>query len=276
MSLSLEQLSKHAIRIANMAGDAIMEFYEHGGFEEFHKEDESPVTSADYAANEVVIAELQRLTPNIPIMSEEVKKEALSEREKWPCYWLIDPLDGTQEFVAGRPDFAVNIALVENGKPMLGVIHAPVTGVTYWAVKGMGTHKIAQGKTKVVKANPVSRDNPYLRVAISRVQTLETITKYIKPNIPIEFVSLGSCALKSCLVAEGAANIYIRIGPTGEWDTGAPQIIVEEAGGCILDSEFNPLTYNKRESLLNPNFMVTSDANFDWADIIIPHSSRRD
>ncbi|NVK23669.1 MAG: 3'(2'),5'-bisphosphate nucleotidase CysQ [Gammaproteobacteria bacterium] len=276
MSLSLEQLSKHAIRIASLAGDAIMEYYEQGDYEKFNKEDESPVTSADYAANEVVLAELMRLTPDIPIVSEEVDKLVLDDRIGWSRYWLIDPLDGTQEFVAGRSDFAVNIALVEDGKPVMGVIHAPVTKVTYWAVKGMGTHKIANGKTKSVTAKKVNRENPYLRVAISRVQALETITKFIKPDIAIEFVSLGSCALKSCLVAEGTADIYIRVGPTGEWDTGAPQVIVEEAGGCIIDSEFNPLTYNKRESLLNPNFMVTSDASFDWSEIIIPHSSRRD
>lgn len=276
MSLSLEQLSKHAVRIATLAGDAIMEFFEQGDYEEFNKEDESPVTSADYAANEVVLAELMRLTPEIPIISEEVEKLALEDRVNWERYWLIDPLDGTQEFVAGRSDFAVNIALVENGKPVLGVIHAPATQVTYWAVKGLGTHKIANDKTKKVKAQKINREKPYLRVAISRVQTLETITKFIKPDVSIEFVSLGSCALKSCLVAEGTADIYIRIGPTGEWDTGAPQIIVEEAGGCIIDSEFKPLTYNERESLLNPNFMVTSDASFDWTDTIIPHSSRRD
>lgn len=276
MSVTLEQLAPHAIKIAHQAGQAIMDFFEQGGYEEFNKEDESPVTSADYAANEIVLAELMRLTPEIPIVSEEVEGLALSDRANWTRYWLIDPLDGTQEFVAGRPDFAVNIALVENGQPALGVIYAPATDTTYWAIKGQGTHKIANGKTKKVSAQAVNKEKPYLRVAISRVQTLETITKYIKPDISIEFVSLGSCALKSCLVAEGTADIYLRVGPTGEWDTGAPQIIVEEAGGCIIDSEFKPLTYNKRESLMNPDFMVTSDAQFDWADVIIPHTARRD
>ena len=276
MSTTLEQLAPHAIKIAHQAGQAIMEFYEQGDYEEFNKEDESPVTSADYAANEIVLAELMRLTPEIPIISEEIEGLNLAERVEWQRYWLIDPLDGTQEFVAGRPDFAVNIALVENGKPTLGVIYAPATNTTYWAVKGQGTHKISNGKTKRVQSKAINPEKPYLRVAISRVQTLETITKFIKPDISIEFVSLGSCALKSCLVAEGTADIYLRVGPTGEWDTGAPQIIVEEAGGCIIDSEFQPLTYNERESLLNPNFMVTSDAQFDWSNVIIPHSSRRD
>lgn len=276
MSITLEQLAPHAIKIAHQAGLAIMEFYQQGNYEQFNKEDESPVTSADYAANEIVLAELMRLTPDIPILSEEMEGLNLADRASWSRYWLIDPLDGTQEFVAGRPDFAVNIALVEHGKPTLGVIHAPATGITYWAVSGQGAYKIANGKTKSVQAKAIDPDKPYLRVAISRVQTLETITKFIKPEVAIEFVSLGSCALKSCLVAEGTADIYLRVGPTGEWDTGAPQVIVEQAGGCIIDSEFKPLTYNKRESLLNPNFMVTSDATFDWTQVIIPHSSRRD
>ena len=276
MSQTLEQLAPHAIKIAHQAGQAIMEFFEQGDYEEFNKEDESPVTSADYAANEIVLAELMRLTPDIPILSEEMEGLTLSQRAEWQQYWLIDPLDGTQEFVAGRTDFAVNIALVENGKPTLGVIYAPATNTTYWAITGKGTFKISNGKTKRVRAKTIDREKPYLRVAISRVQTLETITKFIKPDIAIEFVSLGSCALKSCLVAEGTADIYLRVGPTGEWDTGAPQVIVEEAGGCIIDSEFQPLTYNQRESLMNPNFMVTSDAKFDWPEVIIPHSSRRD
>jgi 3'(2'), 5'-bisphosphate nucleotidase len=276
MEMTLEQLAHHAIKIAHQAGLAILEYYEQGDYEKFNKEDDSPVTSADYAANEIVMAELMRLTPNIPIMSEECDGLTLQDRKHWQRYWLVDPLDGTQEFVAGRPDFATNIALVEDGKPVIGVIHAPVSNTTYFAVKGQGTKKISNGKTKPVKAKPVESDKPYLRVAISRVQTLETITKYIQSDIAIEFVSLGSAALKSCLVAEGTADIYLRVGPTGEWDTGAPQVIVEEAGGCIIDSEFQPLSYNMRESLLNPDFIVASDETFDWSTVIISHRSRRD
>lgn len=276
MQFSIQQLAHHAIEIATLAGDAILEFFEQGNFEQFNKHDESPVTSADYAANEVVITALKALTPNIPIVSEETEGLRLAERRDWQRYWLIDPLDGTQEFVAGRGDFAVNIALIEYGRPILGVVHAPVMKHTYWACAGQGSHKLVNGVSQQVKAKPVNPEKPYLRVAISRVQTLETITKYIKPDIAIEFVSMGSCALKSCLVAEGMADIYIRVGPTGEWDTGAPQIIVEEAGGCILDSEFMPLTYNERESMLNPDFFVASDKTLDWTQVIIAHSSRRD
>lgn len=276
MEFSLPQLAHLSIDIATSAGEAILGYFDKGDFEQFSKDDESPVTSADYAANEIVMAALTELTPDIPIMSEETEHLPLSERQGWHRYWLIDPLDGTQEFVAGRADFAVNIALIENGQPVLGVVHAPVTQTTYWACKGEGTFKLVNGESSRVRAKAINPEKPYLRVAISRVQTLETITKYIKPDISIEFISLGSAALKSCLVAEGTADIYIRVGPTGEWDTGAPQIIVEEAGGCIIDSEFGALTYNLRESFLNPDFLVTSDANFDWSTVIIPHYSRRD
>lgn len=276
MAYSLKQLAHHAIDIATNAGEAILKYYEQGGFEQYSKDDQSPVTSADYAANDVVISALQTLTPDIPIMSEESDDQSLARRQDWQKYWLIDPLDGTQEFVAGRGDFAVNIALVEDGKPILGVIHAPVTRTTYWACSGEGAYKLQDGLTSAVKADPVSTKSPHLRVAISRVQKLETITKYIKPEVDVEFISMGSCALKCCLVADGIADIYIRVGPTGEWDTGAPQVIVEEAGGCIIDSEFKPLSYNQRESLLNPDFLVTSDEKTDWSKLIISHYSRRD
>lgn len=271
-----QYLTEQAIKIAYRAGLSILGFFEHGDYQKFDKKDESPVTSADYAANEIIMSELKALAPDIPIMSEESEGLEFEARKNWTRYWLVDPLDGTQEFVAGRPDFATNIALIENGKPVIGVIHAPVSNTTYYAIKGLGTKKIIAGKTETVTAQSINQDKPYLRVAISRVQTLETITKYIKPDISIEFISLGSAALKSCLVAEGVADIYLRVGPTGEWDTGAPQVIVEEAGGCIIDSEFNALSYNERESLLNPDFIVAADKTFDWSTVIIGHHSRRD
>lgn len=276
MNQDLKELATEVRHIAERAGEAILEFFSDKDFEQFSKADESPVTSADFAANDVVVNALKALTPNIPIVSEESEGLQLSDRAAWSEYWLVDPLDGTQEFVAGRPDFAVNIALIRNNQPVLGVIHAPVTGEFYWAAKGLGAYKIKKHKQTRLEANVIDPSKPHLMVAISRVQTLETITKYIKPDISLQFISLGSCALKSCLVAEGKADIYIRVGPTGEWDTGAPQIIVEEAGGLIIDSEFKPLSYNKRESLLNPDFFVGADSRLDWSTVIIPHGSRRD
>lgn len=276
MDRDLKDLATQARHIAEQAGHAILEFFADKDFEQFSKSDESPVTSADFAANDVVINALKKLTPDIPIMSEESEGLQLSDRQSWSEYWLVDPLDGTQEFVAGRPDFAVNIALISNNKPVLGVIHAPVTEEFYWAAKGLGAYKIKKGVQTRLEGNRIDPSKPHLVVAISRVQTLETITKYIKPGINLQFISLGSCALKSCLVAEGKADIYIRVGPTGEWDTGAPQIIVEEAGGLIIDSEFEPLSYNQRESFMNPDFFVGADRELDWSSVIIPHGSRRD
>lgn len=276
MNRDLKELATQARHIAEQAGHAILEYFSDRDFEQFSKSDESPVTSADFAANDVVIQALKELTPDIPIMSEESEGLRLSDREAWPEYWLVDPLDGTQEFVAGRPDFAVNIALIQNNKPVLGVIHAPVTEEFYWAAKGEGAYKIKKGKQTKLEGNHIDPSKPHLVVAISRVQTLETITKYIKPGISLQFISLGSCALKSCLVAEGKADVYIRVGPTGEWDTGAPQIIVEEAGGLIIDSEFEALSYNQRESFMNPDFFVGADKELDWSSVIIPHGSRRD
>ncbi len=262
--------------IAERAGIAILDFFEEGDFEQFSKSDQSPVTSADYAANDIVVSSLMALTPHIPIMSEETEALPLNDRKGWNKYWLVDPLDGTQEFVAGRPDFAVNIALIVNNQPVLGVIHAPVTGDMYWAIKGQGAFKEAKGVVQRLKSNSIDANGASLKLAISRVQKLQSITKYIKPGVALEFISLGSCALKSCLIAEGKADLYIRVGPTGEWDTGAPQVIVEEAGGCIIDSEFAALSYNLRESFLNPDFIVASDSNMDWSTMILPHGSRRD
>ena len=277
METSLDKLVEEVKLIAVKAGGAILEYFDEGDFEQFNKSDQSPVTSADYAANDIVLSCLQSLTPDIPIMSEEVEGLVLSDRVKWPEYWLVDPLDGTQEFVAGRPDFAVNIALIQNNKPVLGVIYAPVTEDIYWAVKDGGAFKKnRQEQVTKLAANKIDVNKHSLTLAISRVQKLDSITKYISDSVDLGFISLGSCALKSCLVAEGKADLYIRVGPTGEWDTGAPQIIVEEAGGCIIDSEFIPLTYNQRESFLNPDFIVAADNDLDWTAVIIPHGSRRD
>ncbi len=276
METDLKKLVEDVKDIAIKAGGAILEYFEDGDFEQYDKSDHSPVTSADYAANDIVISSLQSLTPNIPIISEESEGLVFSDRKQWAEYWLVDPLDGTQEFVAGRPDFAVNIALIQNNKPVLGVIHAPVTEDTYWATKDQGAFKQTKSSTSKITGNKIDTAKHSLTVAISRVQKLDSITKYIIDGVDLSFISLGSCALKSCLVAEGKADLYIRVGPTGEWDTGAPQIIVEEAGGRIIDSEFKPLSYNERESFLNPDFFVASDQSLDWSTMIIPHDSRRD
>lgn len=259
--------------IARRAGQAILAIYQQGDYQQLTKTDNTPVTSADYASNEVLTEALMQLAPDIPIISEEVEPTEFALRQKWSRFWLLDPLDGTQEFISRSGDFAVNIALIEDGWPVLGVIYWPLKDTVYYAVKGHGAHK-QNGKNST--AIHVRRaDDEVIRIATSRVQKLTTISQYLHDGVAVSFHKYGSCALKSCFVAEGLADCYLRVGPTGEWDTGAPHIIVEEAGGQILDGEFNSLSYNCRESLKNPDFFVFGDPNIRWREVFKPHATER-
>lgn len=272
--MHLDELLKIAIEATKKAGVEVAKHYKQGDYTSEIKEDNSPVTSADIAANDVLMAELARLTPDIPIISEEVGIIPLDERKGWSRYWLLDPIDGTGEFIIGSGDFAVNVALVENGWPAIGVIHAPEHQLTYYAQTGAGAFKEnIQGTTKL-------RVEPYdgkrkIKVAISRRQELSLMGQYLNTSFEYEYIALGSCSLKNCLISEGSADCYLRIGPTGEWDTGASQCILEEAGGTIVDSEFNALSYNKRESVLNPDFVSLGNAEIPWKNVIKPHRATR-
>ena len=259
-------------RLARTAGQAILAIYNNGQFEQYTKDDTSPVTSADYVSNEVLMNGLKSLTPDIPVISEETPASSLAERKQWQRYWLLDPLDGTQEFIAKSGDFAVNIALVEHGWPVLGVIYWPTQDVTYFATKGQGAFKQCPKGTVQIS---VARHIKDFRVAVSRVQKRELVTQYINDDVELSFIQLGSCSLKNCFVAEGKADCYLRVGPTGEWDTGASHVIVEEAGGKIIDSEFKSLSYNRRETLGNPDFMALGDQTIDWESMIKPHTTSR-
>lgn len=269
-----DKLLEIAIDTAKSAGKEVMRFYTHGNFTKEIKEDDSPVTSADIAANDLIMAQLQALTPDIPIISEEVGAPALAERANWQRYWLLDPIDGTGEFILGSGDFAVNIALIENGWPSIGVIHAPAHQLTYYAQTGKGAFKDNGTSQHQIHVEPYIKERP-VKVAISRRQELSLMGQYLNTDYEFEYVALGSCSLKNCLIAEGGADCYLRIGPTGEWDTGASQCILEQAGGTIIDSEFGPLSYNKRESLGNPDFLSLGAQDFDWQSIIKPHSTNR-
>ena len=269
-----EHLLNIALDSAKMAGKEVMSYYKNGNFTAEMKADDSPVTSADIAANTVIMDQLKTLTPDIPIISEEVGAVALSERKNWQRYWLLDPIDGTGEFIIGSGDFAVNIALIENGWPSIGVIHAPDHCLTYYGQTGIGSYKDNGQTSHRLQVTPYSQEKK-VRVAISRRQELSLMGQYLNSSFDYEYVALGSCSLKNCLIAEGGADCYLRIGPTGEWDTGASQCILEQAGGTILDSEFNPLSYNKREVLLNPDFMSLGAKEFPWSEIISPHRADR-
>lgn len=272
--MNLESLLQIAIQSAKLAGVEVLKYYTRGNYTAETKEDNSPVTSADIAANEVLMAELSRLTPDIPVISEEVGTVPLDKRKSWSRYWLIDPIDGTGEFIIGSGDFAVNVALVENGWPAIGVIHAPDHRITYYASKGLGAFKEHVHGTEKINVAPYDGKRK-IRVAISRRQELHLMGQYLKPEFQYEHIALGSCSLKNCLIAEGGADCYLRVGPTGEWDTGASQCILEQAGGTILDSEFEALSYNQRESLLNPDFISLGNDNIPWQQVIIPHHSPR-
>ncbi|MDN3652812.1 3'(2'),5'-bisphosphate nucleotidase CysQ [Thalassotalea ponticola] len=268
------RLLEIAIELAQTAGEEVMRFYHQGNFEQYQKADDSPVTSADLAANQVLIDGLQRLTPDIPIISEESTNLDWQQRQHWQRYWLLDPIDGTGEFIARSGDFAVNIALVEANWPTIGVIHAPAHQVTYYASKGEGAYKQSLAHTQRIQVADYDGRRP-LNVGVSRRQKLAVIEPYLNQDYAYQHKPLGSCSLKSCQIAEGSTDLYIRIGPTGEWDTGASHIILQEAGGNIVDSELNALSYNRRPSLMNPDFIGLGNGNIDWQSVIIPHRCSR-
>ena len=264
--MDLSKLIGEVEAIARQAGEVIKEAYVGGDFESYTKADESPVTSADLAANQVICEALARLTPEVPIMSEELTSCRLSERRHWPYYWLIDPLDGTQEFIARSDDFAVSIALVHHNEPVLGVIYAPMKNLCYFAIRGNGAFKRDQGALTPIGIRP--SDHRVIRVAVSLRQDRQTVFSLLSEEFDYQLVPLGSATLKSCLVAEGGADCYVRVGPTGEWDTGAAHCILSEAGGDIRDLDLATLTYNQRTTLENPNFIVCGDLAIDWHRVL--------
>ncbi len=278
--MSNEQLLNIALESAKKAGVEVMKYYRDKSFTAELKEDESPVTCADLAANDILMDQLRTLTPNIPIISEEVGTVALAQRKHWSKYWLLDPIDGTGEFIIGSGDFAVNIALVENGWPSIGVIHAPDHHQTYYAQTHLGAFKECNSSSSTQQEKSQSshqihvadyQEKRRIKVAISRRQKLSLMGQYLNDEYDFDYVALGSCSLKNCLIAEGGADCYLRVGVTGEWDTGASQCILEQAGGSIINSEFHPLTYNTRESLLNPDFLSLGNQNIPWKNVIKPH-----
>lgn len=257
-------------QIAREAGRILHEIYHGGQFERQLKKDATPVTSADLAADAYLKQALSALTPHVPVLTEEAADIPFSQRASWHQYWLVDPLDGTGEFIAGSGDFATLIALVQDHVPVLGVIYAPESNVLYWAVRGYGAFKEVNGEEHPISAMHHEHDQPdSLVMAISRRQKLENLTRRLNPAINYKLIPLGSSALKSCLVAEGAADCYVRLGPTGEWDTAAAQCIVEAAGGRILSLTLQPLHYNETESLENPDFIVMGDPDLAWGKILI-------
>ncbi len=257
------------IRIAREAGDRILSIYD-SEFAVRAKDDKSPLTEADMAAHKVIVAGLSALTPDIPVLSEESARVPFAERSRWQRYWLVDPLDGTKEFIKRNGEFTVNIALVEDHAPVLGVIVVPVRGLCYYAVAGVGAfRRSGEGQAEAIHVRPL--DLRRLVVAGSRSHAGPGLAAFLerlaRHHGRPEFISMGS-SLKFCLVAEGRADLYPRLGPTSEWDTAAAQCIVEAAGGIVTDTTMQPLRYNTRDSLLNPHFFVSADREYDWSQYL--------
>ena len=261
MSRNLEQLCQEVRNIAQLASDKILVVY-NTEFDVTSKEDNTPLTEADMAAHHVITEGLEKLTPDIPILSEESADIPFATRKEWHTYWLVDPLDGTREFVKRNGEFTVNIALIEDHQPVLGVIHTPVSGVCYYATKDTGAYKKLPDEP-AVKISTRRKDTDHTLVAGSRSHRGDSLNAFLEKIGEHEIVSMGS-SLKSCLVAEGKVDIYPRLGPTSEWDTAAAQCIVENAGGIIVELSMEPMRYNTKESLLNPHFLVIGDTDFDW------------
>lgn len=257
-------LLEQVTNIAVQAGEAILDIY-HQDFEVELKDNGSPLTVADQSANEIIITALKKLTPEVPCLSEESAAIDYKQRKQWQDFWLIDPLDGTKEFINKNGEFTVNIALVSGSTPVLGVVYAPVPNIVYSAADGVGAFKQKnnsppgsiqtrpyQGGAAVLVASR-SHASESLTSCIDRVKTSEG---------EVIIKSMGS-SIKLCLVAEGEADVYPRLGPTSEWDTAAAHAVVKCAGGKVIDLKGNELKYNK-PSILNPEFIVQGDVNFSW------------
>jgi 3'(2'), 5'-bisphosphate nucleotidase len=257
------KLIREISRISVDAGRAILNVYEKD-FEVQTKEDSSPLTQADLASHELISAALDRLTPGIPQLSEESDDIPYETRRKWTEYWLIDPLDGTREFVNRNGEFTVNIALIRDHDPVLGAVHVPVRDVTYSGGEISG----AARQDGFLDPVPIHVRTPFatpLVVVGSRSHANPVLQKHLQAMGKYELVSMGS-SLKFCLVAEGRADFYPRLGPTSEWDTAAAHAVVSAAGGQVITLDGEPLRYNRKDSVLNPEFMVTGDSAIPWRE----------
>jgi 3'(2'), 5'-bisphosphate nucleotidase len=259
------ELARGCCAIARTAGAAIMQIYA-GDFAVEHKDDDSPLTAADLAAHRAIVDGLHVLTPQIPVLSEESAEQvAWSVRRRWTRYWLVDPLDGTREFVKRNGEFTVNIALIEDGAPTLGVIFAPVLDEMFSAWRGGNAFMQTPQSGKIhistracakplVVAGSRSHADPRMRSALEKIGAHELI-------------ALGS-SLKFCRAAQGKVDLYIRYGPTSEWDTAAGQCLLEQAGGAVIRLDGTRLAYNTKDSLLNPDFLAVGDASVDWPELL--------
>ncbi|MGH9857683.1 MAG: 3'(2'),5'-bisphosphate nucleotidase CysQ [Acidobacteriota bacterium] len=241
------------ISLAVMAGDAIREVYESGSWETVLKADNSPLTKADRASHAILFDGLTRIAPRIPVLSEESDEIPFETRKDWDSYFLIDPLDGTREFVARIPEFAINIALISKGHPVMGLIHSPLERTTLFAEKGKGLVKVKDGSTNL-SLNANSSSSRTVRVLLSHTDKTAGLGPLLA-RIPEHSLLRKGSSLKFCDVAEGKADFYPRLKPSMEWDTASGTIVVEESGGFVCDLTGTRIEYNRKD-MLNPPFFV--------------------
>ena len=267
-------LLESVLEIAEQAGEAILKIYHQSEDVVIErKDDNSPVTEADHAAHQVIVSALKKQYPEVPVFSEESGGIDFNERKDWPEFWLVDPLDGTKEFINRTGEFTVNIALIQNREPVLGVVTVPLNNSGYIGAREVGAYKVLDHEPwQAIRVREINHEQ--LIVVGSRRHGAEAldalIARFSQHFHSIETANMGS-SLKFCLIAEGKADIYPRLAPTSEWDTAAAQAVLMEAGGVVLDTAFNPLRYNKGESVLNPHFYAFGDTGVDWQDMIEGH-----
>lgn len=271
MSADLAHLLEHSTGIARAAGREILEVYAADALTSTAKADDSPLTAADLRSHRLIVQQLAELTPGVPVLSEEAADIPFARRRQWPRYWLVDPLDGTREFLARNGEFTVNIALIEGHTPVLGVVHVPVTDTRYFGLPGTGAWR-QQGEEPALAIRTAARAATPVRIVGSRSHRGDSLDAFLARIGAHTLLAIGS-SLKFCLVAEGAADVYPRLGPTSEWDTAAAHAVLLAAGGSVRTLEGAPLEYNTREALLNPFFVACGPDDRDWLALLgSPHA----
>ena len=265
MSHAHESLIAPVLALAKRAGAQILEVYRQP-IEVTTKADASPLTIADLRSHETIVEGLAALQPAFPILSEESSAVPFETRASWRTFWLVDPLDGTKEFLKRNDEFTVNIALIDDHAAALGVVYVPAKNALYWGGEGLGAFRqIGSGRVEAIRVTSPAPTR--LRVVGSRSHGSDALTAALPRLGAHELVQLGS-SLKFCAIAEGSADVYPRFGPTSEWDTAAAQAVVEGAGGAVYDVENRRLVYNTKASLLNPYFVAFGDTSREWARLL--------
>lgn len=260
------------LALSHTAGKAIMAVYDTADFNVDMKADNSPLTQADLNAHKILEPGLLALLDGVPVLSEEGTLPDWETRKQWNRYWIIDPLDGTKEFIKRNGEFTVNIALIENGEPVLGVVHVPALDISYSGVKGGGAIKYEKGQQTAIHTRKMhERHGEAVAVVASRshgADAVDTLLGKISAELgEVALKNMGS-SLKLCLVAEGSADIYPRLALTSEWDTAAAQAVVEAAGGVVLTDTLDTMRYNTKDNILNPFFYVIGDNGYNWKALL--------